>query len=114
LSQIIARLNELFSIDGLTDKDRLNYLNTIKDKVLENKRVVSQLENNTSDQIMLGDFPGAVQDAVMGSLENHGGLAKTVLQDDRVAKEFARLLLDAILSERKSNSGLQDYFKNHK
>lgn len=86
--------------EDLTDKDRLNYMNTIKDKVLENQQVVQQLQNNTPDQVMIGDYPGTVQDAVMESLQTHSGLASQLLQNEKVSKEFARLLLDVILKER--------------
>ena len=41
LSRIIERLNELFAGENLTDMDRVNYMNTIKDKVLENQKVVT-------------------------------------------------------------------------
>ena len=57
LSQILARLNELFITDGLTDKDLINYAHTIRDKVSENKNVMNQIQNNTPEQAMLGDFP---------------------------------------------------------
>lgn len=100
LSRIIERLNELFAGEALTDKDRLNYMNTIKDKVLENGKVVQQLDNNTREQIMIGDYPDAVQDAVMDSLHNHNDLASQLLQNPTISKEFARLLLEVILRER--------------
>ena len=100
LSRIIERLNELFAGENLTEKDRLNYMNTIKDKVLENQTVVQQLENNTPDQVMIGDYPTAVQDAVMESLQTHNGLASQLLQNEAVSKDFARLLLEVILREK--------------
>jgi type I restriction enzyme R subunit len=102
LSVIIERLNDLFAGESLTEKDRLNYMNTIKDKVLENQKVVQQLENNTPDQVMIGDYPNAVQDAVMDSLQTHNDLASQLLQNENVSKEFARLLLDVILREQLS------------
>ena len=74
LAAIIARLNDLFAGEDLTDKDRLNYMNTIKEKVMENSRVAQQIANNTADQVMIGDYPGAVQDAVMDSLQIHSDL----------------------------------------
>ena len=103
LAAIIERLNELFAGEDLTDKDRLNYMNTIKDKVLENKTVVQQMQSNTPDQVMLGDYPNAVQDAVMDSLQAHNGLSSQLLQNEAVSKEFARLLLEVILKERGNN-----------
>jgi type I restriction enzyme R subunit len=100
LSTIIARLNELFAGENLTDKDRLNYMNTIKDKVMENTSVAQQIASNTPDQVMIGDYPGAVQDAVMDSLQTHSDLASQLLQNESVSRELARLLLDVILSDR--------------
>jgi len=100
LSAIIARLNEMFAGEGLTDGDRLNYLHTIKDKVMENAFVASQVANNEPDQVMHGDFPDAVKDAIMESLETHTGLATELLKDGELSSQFARLLLDVILQER--------------
>ncbi len=40
LSQIIARLNELFITDNLSDNDMLNYAYTIRDKISENDAVL--------------------------------------------------------------------------
>ena len=109
LSAIIARLNELFAGETLTDNDRLNYMHTIKDKVLENEHVVQQIDNNTPDQVMIGDFPTAVMDAVMESLQTHNGLASQLLQNPMLSKEFATLLLMLIRKERSSGERL-DYY----
>jgi type I restriction enzyme R subunit len=65
MSQFISRLNELFITDQLTDRDLVNYAYTIRDKVGENKQVMMQIANNTPEQAMLGDFPKAVDDAIM-------------------------------------------------
>lgn len=69
LSQIIERLNEVFAGDGLTEADMLNYARTIKDKVQEDLKVITQLANNTREQALLGDFPNAVEDAILNSNE---------------------------------------------
>jgi type I restriction enzyme R subunit len=71
LSQIIERLNEVFAGDGLTDGDMLNYVRTIKDKVRENPNVVMQIAKNTREQALLGDFPKAVEDAILSSGSAH-------------------------------------------
>lgn len=67
LSRIISRLNELFFTDNLTNQDLVNYAYTIKDKIRENQLVMTQIANNTPEQAMLGDFPKAVDDAVLDS-----------------------------------------------
>ena len=71
LSQIINRLNELFVTEHLTEKDMVNYAYTIRDKVSENKLVMSQIANNSPEQAMLGDFNKAVDGAMLGSSEAH-------------------------------------------
>ncbi|MBW2185891.1 MAG: type I restriction endonuclease subunit R, partial [Deltaproteobacteria bacterium] len=96
LSQILTRLNELFLTDGLTDKDLTNYAHTIRDKVLENKSVMDQIHNNTPDQAMLGDFPKALDDAVMDSSEAHQNQMLQILSNPEVAKGFAKVVFDLI------------------
>ena len=96
LSQILARLNELFITDGLTDKDLINYAHTIRDKVSENKNVMNQVRNNSPEQAMLGDFPKALDDAVMDSSEAHQKQMMQILSNPEVAKGFARVVFDLI------------------
>lgn len=96
LSQILARLNELFITDGLTEKDLINYAHTIRDKVSENKNVMNQIQNNTSEQAMLGDFPKALDDAVMDSSEAHRKQMMQILSNPEVAQGFARVVFDLI------------------
>ena len=55
LSAILGHMNALFEGD-LTDEDMINYANTIKDKILENDKVVEQVSNNTKEQAMMGGF----------------------------------------------------------
>ncbi|MBT7409372.1 MAG: type I restriction endonuclease subunit R, partial [Methylococcales bacterium] len=96
LSQIIARLNELFITDGLTDNDLVNYAYTIRDKLSENELVMSQIANNSPEQAMLGDFPKAIDDAVMDSNEVHQNQMMQLLSDPAKAKGFARLVFDLL------------------
>jgi len=96
ISQIISRLNELFITDQLTDKDLVNYVYTIRDKVSENKLVMAQIANNTPEQAMLGDFPKAVDDAVMDSNEAHHNQMIQLLSDPSKAAGFARVVFDLL------------------
>lgn len=98
LAEIISRMNDLFAAENLTEKDKLSYANTIAEKVSENHTVMDQLRNNTREQAMLGDYPTAVQSAVIGSMDAHNELAMQVLSSDRVAKGFAALVLDMLMS----------------
>jgi len=96
LSHIIKKLNELFVSDELTDNDLVNYAYTILDKVKENKAVVQQVENNSPEQAMLGDFPKAVDDAILESGEAHQNQMMQLLSDPVKTKAFARLIFEML------------------
>lgn len=96
LSQILARLNELFITDELTDKDLINYAHTVRDKLRENLTVMTQIANNTSEQALLGDFPQAIDDAVMDSNQAQQALMMQYLSDSERAKGFRRVVFDLL------------------
>ena len=99
LSEIIKRLNEIFAAEGLSNLDFLNYTYTIRDKVSENKRVMKQIENNSAEQVLLGDFPQAVTDAVMESHESHENLMMQYLNNPAVSAAFHRMILEMVLAQ---------------
>ena len=101
LSQIISRLNELFITDELTDNDLVNYAYTVRDKLSENALVMSQIANNTPEQAMLGDFPKAIDDAVMDSNEAHQNQMMQLLSDPAKAAGFARVVFDLLSQSNK-------------
>lgn len=96
LSVIIERLNEIFATDNLTESDVVNYAYTIRDKVKESETVMDQIANNTEEQAMLGDFPKAVDEAVMSSGEIHKNLMLELLSDSKKSKDFARIVFDLL------------------
>lgn len=98
LSQIVARLNEMFDTENLTDSDMLNYSQTIWDKIKENDIVMQQIANNPADKIMLGDYPDATLDAIFDSQEAYQEITKQLLSDSNRLAQFTRFLLDNKLS----------------
>ena len=96
LSQLLEKLNEISGSD-LTNDDLLSYADTIRRKVEGNERVMQQVGNNPPAQVMLGDFPQAVVDAVVESGEARESLKRRVLEDTSTATRFAELLLELIL-----------------
>lgn len=96
LSVIIAKLNEIFAGE-FTDNDMINYATTIADKVRENQTVMDQLKNNSPDQAMLGDLPGAIESAVINSMDIHSNFANQLLEDEHKAAAFGKLLLEMLL-----------------
>ncbi|GAA3915959.1 type I restriction endonuclease subunit R [Litoribacillus peritrichatus] len=100
LSQIIARLNELFITDELTDDDMVNYAYTVRDKVRENSVVMEQLANNSAEQAKLGDFPRALNDAIMASGDAHQNQMMQLLTDSGRAAKFEKLMFELLVDER--------------
>ena len=100
LSQIIERLNDVFITDNLTDKDMLNYAYTVRDKLAENEIVMKQIANNTREQAMLGDFPKAMDDAILGSSAAHQEQMMQLLSDPAKVSIFARVIFDMLSSPR--------------
>lgn len=109
LSQILTRLNDLFVTDHLTAKDMINYAYTIRDKVSENEQVMQQLKNSTPEQTMLGDFPKAVDDAVLDSTEAHQNQMMQVLSNPEAAKGFAKVIFDLLVSGDKVKKHNPDF-----
>ena len=98
LSEIVAKLNELFVTDELTEADMVSYAYTVRNKVRENTLVMHQLANNTPEQAMLGDFPKAVDDAILGSSDAHQNQMMQLLSDPRKAEQFSKLIFAMLAS----------------
>ena len=96
ISQIITRLNEVFITDELTDKDMINYAFAIRDKISEDIAVMLQIKNNTPEQALLGDFPKAMESAVMDSSEAHQNQMHQLLSDTTKAAGFARVVFSML------------------
>lgn len=98
LSKVINRLNEVFSGEDFTDKDKVNFMNTIWDKVTENEIVVKQFSNNSTDQIMLGGYPDAAEDAMFEAKDAFEDMTMHLLSNPNQFKKFIRLMLDTKLN----------------
>ena len=105
LSLIISRLNEIFVADQLTGKDMVNYAYTIRDKVGENDIVMKQIENNSAEQALLGDFSKAIDDAIMDSSTAHQNQMMQLLADPKKAAGFARVVFDLLVSGKSNPAG---------
>ncbi len=97
LNEIIERMNDLFIEDGLSENDMLNYANTIMGKVSENEVAMDQVNNNTKEQAMLGQFPEAIQTAIIDSLDTHNAMAMKALSNELVSKGITSLVFDMLI-----------------
>jgi len=84
LHEIIERLNRIFG-DATPLRDQATFVNHITSIAKESDVVMAQVENNTREQALKGNLPGAVQQGVVRALSSHQRLATQVLKSDRQA-----------------------------
>jgi type I restriction enzyme R subunit len=94
LSEIIAKVNELFEGE-LTDNDKLVYVNNVlKGKLLESNVLIQQARNNTKEQFANSpDLSQAILEAVMDALGAHQTMSKQALDSEKVRAGLKDVLL---------------------
>lgn len=80
----------------LTDADLINYVNHVRDKMLENEVLAQQAATNSKEQFALGDFHDVMMDAVIEGLDNYQSMSNQVLNNEPMQNGFPSLLLDLI------------------
>jgi len=68
----------------------------VRDKVSENSLVMQQIQNNTAEQALLGDFMTAVDDAIIGSSEAHNNQMMQLLSNPEKSAQFSRVVFDLL------------------
>jgi type I restriction enzyme, R subunit len=66
----------------------------------ENEKVMNQIANNSPEQALLGDFAGAMDDAVMNSGEAHQKQMMQYLNSKKLQAGFQRVVFDMLLAQR--------------
>ena len=61
-----------------------------------------QIANNSAEQALLGDFAGALDEAVMDSSEAHQSQMMQYLNSKELQAGFQRVVFDMLLSKRAS------------
>ena len=101
LKEIIDRLNRLFG-DATPLRDQAAFVNHITAIAKESDVVMAQVENNTREQALKGNLPGAVQQGVVRALSSHQKLATQVLKADRQAMVALTDLIYELLRDRQT------------
>jgi type I restriction enzyme R subunit len=94
LSEIIAKVNDLF--DGeLTDQDKLVYVNNvILGKLLESETLMQQAANNSKEQFANSpDLRTEIMNAIMGALDAHTIMSTRALGSEAVREGLKDVLL---------------------
>lgn len=91
LSELIARLNEAFDGD-FGDTENLEHSYMVVRRVIQNQTAVDQIKYNDEDQILYGDLPGIVDDAIM-DIENVNENKKDLyLGNKEVREKYIRII----------------------
>lgn len=100
LMEIIDRLNRLFGeITSL--RDQATFVNHIVSIARENDVVMAQVENNSREQALKGNLPGAVQQGVVRALTSHQKLATLVLKSDSQSMGALTDMIYELIRDRK-------------
>jgi type I restriction enzyme R subunit len=95
LSEIIAKVNELF--DGeLTDQDKLVYVNDVlKGKLLESETLIQQAANNSKEQFANSpDLKTELVKAIIDALDAHTAMSTQALGSEQVRRGLQDVLLN--------------------
>ena len=94
LSEIIARVNDLFGGDT-TDGDKLVYVNSVlKGKLLESEVLTQQASNNTKEQFANSpDLATEIVNAIMDAAAANSSLSKQALESERARAGLKEILL---------------------
>jgi type I restriction enzyme R subunit len=93
LAEIIAKVNEIFGSDT-TDGDKLAWLNTKKEKLLEKDVLVQQALSNTEEQFAGSpDLQKFFMDALIESYSAQNALDRAALNSTSIQADVLRLLL---------------------
>ncbi|MFT5605685.1 MAG: hypothetical protein ACI9G5_002656 [Paracoccaceae bacterium] len=84
----------------------VSFVDTLASKVAEDGSVMDQIRNNTKEQAMLGDYPSAVETAVIASMEADSDLSMQFLTDKRVSRRVAELLLEVLRNGLQGSCGV--------
>ncbi len=90
-------MNDLFAGEGLTDADRIHYVNHLAGKMMESDLLAQQAAANHKAQFGDSpDFMNAYEDAVIAAYENHKSMSEQVMAKAHVKQAMAALLLDLV------------------
>ncbi len=101
LHEIIQRINALFGNIAPVN-DQKFFTAQIAQKAQENNLVVEQINQsqNTKEQAMAGDLPKVVTQSVMQAMASHDAIARALLKDQQIMKDFVGIVYDLVKSGR--------------
>jgi type I restriction enzyme R subunit len=101
LQELIERLNGIFG-EAAPIEDQAAFVNQIAAITRENGVVAAQVAENSKDQALKGNLPGAVQQAVVRAMMSNTSLATLLLKEDRQGIEMLTSMIYDMLKSGKA------------
>ncbi|MGJ4733675.1 hypothetical protein [Leptospira levettii] len=71
---------------------------SLEHEVLKNQEVQNQMRaGNSVEQIMLGDYPRALTEAIMNTMNSNKDISAKLLNDDAFLNRFAKIMLNIFI-----------------
>ena len=95
LAEIVEAMNDLFAGE-LTEADLVGYATHVTGKLIEHEALGDQAENNSVEQFAHGDYRKILKDTVIAGQDQYNAMAAQVLDNDRIQKAFADMILASV------------------
>ncbi|WP_322113199.1 hypothetical protein [Leptospira levettii] len=71
---------------------------SLEHEVLKNQEVQNQMKaGNSIEQIMLGDYPKALTEAIMNTMNSNKDISAKLLNDEKFLNKFAKIMLNIFI-----------------
>lgn len=97
LNEIIERINNIFG-DLVPEDDQKSFTRQIAVKANDNDVVSKQIDKNPKNQVLQGDLPKEVMQAVMQAMSANDAMARTLLKDKQCMDDFVGVIYDLVKS----------------
>lgn len=98
LNEIIARINNIFG-DLATSDDQASFTTQIAKTAFNNDVVTDQIEKNPKNQVLQGDLPKEVAQAVIQAMAANDAMARVLLNDKQCMSDFVGVIYDLVKSK---------------
>lgn len=114
LSEIIEQMNEVFGTN-FEEVGILEHSYMVITRVKENQEALNQIKNNDIDQIMYGDLPSIVDDAMIDIEKSNDKKKELYLSNEEVREKYIRVIYKLIRklleNDQLGNFNLEHFLK---
>jgi type I restriction enzyme R subunit len=98
LNEIIERINQIFG-DLAPEDDQKSFTAQVATTASKNAVIVDQIEQNPKHQVMQGDLPKEVAQAVIQAMGANDAMARVLLADKQCMNDFVGVIYDLVKSK---------------